>query len=88
MPHVITKEAFSFDELSADARERAINDQIQFLLEVGPDDYPGLKEAIAEAERLQTPWFAGAILWEKSQNVILEDFKENNWDFDIRGNII
>ena len=35
MPHVVTKTAFTLDELSVEARERAINKHIQFLIEVG-----------------------------------------------------
>lgn len=72
---------YKFDELSGKARETAINNEINFLLEVNnslmPDlDSDGVKKAIAKAEAMRTPWFVGSYVWEYCEDEILSNLRE------------
>ena len=73
---VVTKKfkVFKFKELSQQAKEKAINEEVRFYLEaVNYDEMtPKMKEAIDEAERMQTPWFAGEYIWDYCKDDILK----------------
>ena len=79
MPKIVTKqfEVFTFDELGDQARYQAINDEINFMLEVTDYDQAGpeLKKAIDKAEQMQTPWFVGEYVFEYCKTDILEALK-------------
>lgn len=79
----ITKEfkIYSYDELSEEAKEKAINDEINFILKVTPyEEMEGnLKKAIDKANAMQTPWFTAEYIWEYCTDDILEILKE--YDF-------
>ncbi len=68
MPKIVTKqfEVFTFDELEDQARHRAINDEINFMVEFTNYDQAGpeIKKAIDKAEQIQTPWFIGEYVFE------------------------
>ena len=51
-----TYELFGFDELDEAGKEKAINDEIAFYLEMDYETNP-FKDAIDKAEEMQTPWF-------------------------------
>ena len=71
---------YTYDELSEKARSKAMSDLIEFYL----DMYRGTPEeafsfvdlAVKKAERLRTPWFAGAYMIEMAEQEILEDLRQ------------
>jgi hypothetical protein len=79
-----TYSVYKFNELSVKAKEKAINDYIEFELEVFDEHSPDyVKKAVAKAEQMQTPWFAGSYVFDYSDNgrQIIENIKINNYDF-------
>lgn len=80
MPKTVKKEflVYSFEELSKESKDKAINWYIQFILEVtdykqGSDNF---KKACDKAEKMQTPWFVGEYILEYCKEEILEDLSE------------
>lgn len=75
----ISLDVYSFDELSEEGRERAINDYVEFLMDTAdinsPECDPDLKRAILQADRMQTPWFTESYIWEYCEKWILEDLR-------------
>ena len=68
---------YKFNELSEKAKETAINNEIQFMLDVYDveseyvsDEY---KRAIKKADAMQTPWFAGEYIWEYCKDEVLDN---------------
>lgn len=76
-------ELFTFEELSEDAKNTAINGLLDTWLEYGgivwEEAQLAFKLAIAEAERMQTPWFAKEIVFRDCKKYIYEEL--NNWYF-------
>ena len=76
----ITKEyqVFNFNELSNEAKEKAVNDDINYFLECTPyEDMEGkYKKAIDKAEAMQTPWFTGSYIYEYCKKDIEKNLKE------------
>jgi len=74
---IITKEyeIYEFNELTSEAKSRAINDVLMSITDV-PELYPELKEEINRAqdksEKMYTPWFFATYLWEFAEEKILE----------------
>lgn len=66
---------YSFDELSEEAQETATNDLIKDMIDYESDDHyenwPEFRKAVDKATQMQTPWFAGAYLWEYCKEDIL-----------------
>lgn len=78
----ITKQyqVFKFAELSEEAQEKAINDEINFHLETGLwEEIPDMVKAVNKAERMQTPWFTGSYVWEYCKDIILNGL--NDYEF-------
>ena len=71
---------YTYDELNERAQDIALNRQIEFYL----GTYRGTPEeegsiidlAIKKADRLQTPWFAGAYIYEMGREFVLEDLRQ------------
>lgn len=82
---------YRFNDLDTDAKNRALNEEIKFIIEYVDlerlDDnyavYPNLKKAYDECEKMKTPWFLGQYIYEYSGQFIqttLQDlyyFKKN-----------
>lgn len=66
---------YRFDELDADARQRAINDLIEFFSHYDYDfirkSWPKMADAIDKAEQMQTPWFTGQYIYDYCYNDLL-----------------
>jgi len=79
----ITKKfkVYKFDELDKKGKEKAINDEIQVILDLyDPDSAsPKVKKAVEKADRLHTPWFAGSIIWEMCEKEILETLRDEEF---------
>lgn len=76
-----TFNVYKFNELSEDAQNRAVNSELNAMLEVAKieDLSPSMQEAIAEAERLQTPWFLNQIIWESCEDEVREWMNSNEY---------
>lgn len=73
------KRVYEYDELDVKAQETAINDQIQFMLEVEQDS-DIVQNAINKAEENDTPWFAGQILFEDNEDAIMDIVRRSYYD--------
>mgnify|MGYP000937857675 CR=1 FL=1 len=80
----VTYKVYTFDELSEEARERAINDEIKFYLEAySYEDIPEeMQHAIDKAEKMQTPWFTGEYIWEDCKEFILDGCRQYDYTAD------
>ncbi len=71
---------YQFDELSEDAKNRAVQDEITAMLEMYTDPEEDGSEqfwrAVEECERLGTPWFIADAIWEYCQDEILEQVRQ------------
>lgn len=87
----VTKQykVYSFDELSEDAKNRAISDYIDFLLETTlyEDMTENLKKAVDKAESMQTPWFTGSYVFDYCKDELIETIKANEYEFTEDGKI-
>lgn len=87
----ITINGYSFNELSEDAKKRAINDHIEFWCECrgyDSENKGNFEKAVDEAERMRTPWFVGSYIAEYCMDEIIEELEINGYVFDIDGDII
>ncbi len=66
-------EVYEFYELCQESKDRAINEYINFILEVTPYEEMSvdMKKACMQAEKNKTPWFTGSYVWEYCQEDIL-----------------
>lgn len=74
---------YEYDELTTEAKERAIKDHIDFLLEVDwaneeyTPDY--VEEALKKADELRTPWFLGSFIYEYGKEIIEQELKDHDY---------
>lgn len=80
-------EVYTFDELSDEAKEQAICNHIECLMEVyqGEDDM--IHDSVLEADKLQTPWFTGSIIYENHKDDVIEEIKINEYEFTVDGEL-
>jgi hypothetical protein len=82
---LIEEEIYNFDELDQKSKEKAINDEISYYMDFFVNTVPkeewsdGLRKAVNEVERLQTPWFLGEAIWEYCEEEILEICRANKY---------
>ena len=69
-----TYRVFSFNELSKDAQNRAINDEVNAGIELAQDG-DIYWQACEKAEKNRTPWFAGSIAYQDNEQFILESLR-------------
>ena len=83
-------DAYEFEDLSPEAQERAIEDHINFWLEVvSYDEAEGnYKKALDEARSMQTPWFVGNYVYDYCKKDVINEIKINNYLFDVEGNLL
>lgn len=70
---------YTFDQLNEKAQEKAINDQVQFMLDVELDSEM-VENAIQKANDNQTPWFVGKILYEENYDAIMDIVRRSYYD--------
>lgn len=73
-------EFFTYDELSKEAQDRAMNDLINFWIDCldcnnGSDNF---RKAIDKSNSMQTPWFVGEYIYEYCKDELLSEMKLNN----------
>ena len=80
---------YKFEELNQEAKDRAVNDMIQFMLDTYDPEQctKDFKRAVDKSEAMQTPWFAGSYVYEYCLPEIIETIKINEYEFDENGNI-
>lgn len=85
----VTKEfnLYEIDELSRDAREKAIMDYINFEVEVMDEESP-YYGYVEEWERMQTPWFLHQVIYDKEKESIIDTIKANEYLFFENGELI
>lgn len=75
-------ELYEYDELDEAAQSRALNHMIkmwQLMPDIAPlDAQPKIKQAIEDAERMQTPWFAPEYILEHCR-IELEKELRTRW---------
>ena len=85
----ITLNRYSFEELEDSAKDRAINEYIEFLIKTTNfeklDEENPYYKAYKKSEDLKTPWFIGTFIWEYCEEDILEELKEMGEVFNIKG---
>lgn len=77
---MIKKTIYEFNELTEDAKNRALNEEIKFLIEFTNFEeldsdmaiYPNLKTAFEKCEKNRTPWFLGNFIFEYCGKYISE----------------
>lgn len=73
---------FTFDELSPEAQDKAIQDHITMICETGKElDCEGFRRAVHDAERLQTPWFFESMVYDYCKDEIAEIQRVNEYEF-------
>lgn len=81
----LTLSAFEFADLKGKARENAINSHIQFLIEIGAEEY---QDSFEKSEKMRTPWFLPEILWEDHEADIIANIELNGYLFDLNGDLL
>jgi len=78
----ITTNLYSFDELSEEAKNKAIIEQINFEIEVADENSPFIP-VFEEMERMHTPWFTAATIFHTPEykNIIIENLRVNEYTF-------
>jgi hypothetical protein len=72
----VRTKVFKFDELSSEAKEKAINDHINFEIEVMDENTCLIfDKAVKKSEQMQTPWFLGSYIFEYHKDIILESVR-------------
>lgn len=90
---VVTKKynVYSFDELCEESKEKAINDYIDFLVQV--TDFESLNKnsnmykAYKKANEMRTPWFLGSYVWEYCQKQIMKELKGSQYEYLENGSV-
>ena len=77
---------YEFDELTPELQMKAINDHIEFEIEVMNEESPYYDCAV-EMEKMQTPWFLGEAIYDAYKQDIIDTIKIN-YLFDDEGEIL
>ena len=81
---------YTIDDLEGNAKEKAIYDHIEFLLEVMPYEKqdPAIQIAIDDATRNKTPWFTPNYVYDYAYDHIIDSIRINEYLFSAGGNLI
>jgi hypothetical protein len=82
---IITKkyEVYKFEELNKKAQDKAISDEIRFMVETisYEEANTNLKKAYDKAEEMMTPWFTESYIYDYCKDEIIETIKINEYAF-------
>jgi len=81
------RHGYTIDDLSKEARNKALAKHIQFIIETMNEDSI-YYEAAKEMERQQTPWFLGETLFFDEREAILDEIRANYYLFDEDGELL
>ena len=78
----ITKifKVYTFDELSDEAKEKALIDQIRFEMDIMDETSP-YWHCVIEMEKMRTPWFLGQAIYDDHKEDLIQTIKLSNWCF-------
>lgn len=82
----ITINLYSFSELSDEAKEKAIHNHINFIIET-MDEQSYFYQYHKEMERMLTPWFLEQVIYEKAKKEVIEDIEINDYLFFVDGEL-
>ena len=82
-----TFELYGFDELNKDAKDKAISDHIEFIIEI-MDENSLYYHCAEEMDKMQTPWFIGECIYEHHKDDILNDLQHGGWYFFKDGSVV
>ena len=75
-----TIKLYKFDELNKEAKNKAIDDIVNFYVKYTDIEVlhknSNLYKAIKKADEMQTPWFVGHFIWEYCEKQILKDLRQ------------
>jgi len=71
---------YQFDELSDEAKNKALMDQVEFEIETMDENSP-FYSISEEMERMQTPWFLGETIFHEHREELIETIKANKYEF-------
>lgn len=78
--HTITIDRYSFDELSEQAQNKAlnefINDRLKWNCDSDYENWPNFKKAVDDAQAMQTPWFTNSFILDYCKDEIVVMLKE------------
>lgn len=80
----ITKKykVYSFDELSDKAKEKALEQEIEFWLEINYEDLPKcIKTAIDKVEKIHPHWFTGSYIYQECQKFLVDTIRANKYQY-------
>jgi hypothetical protein len=74
---------FKYDELSQDAKDTAISNEIAYFIDcVNYDDMSdAMRKACDKAESMRTPWFVGEYIYDYCKEEIEDCMRFNDYDF-------
>lgn len=80
----VTYEVYEYKELSENAKNKVIDDYINFIIECIPynDLSENMRKAVDKADHMKTPWFTGSYIYEYALDEILEGVKQNKYLID------
>ncbi len=80
----VTYEVYEYKELAEDAKNKAIGDYINFILECIPynDLSENMKKAADKADSMQTPWFTGSYIYEYALTEIEDNLQDDRFLID------
>lgn len=81
------RKGYEFKDLSEDAKFKALNDQIQFEIEVMNENSPFF-EAAQKMQKMQTPWFLAETLFHDYKPQLIENIEINEYLFDEDGDML
>ena len=82
---------YEFNELSEEAKNRAINDHIEFWCECRQYDEENkgnFERAVDKAEEMRTPWFVGEYIADYCMDEIIKEIELNEYLFDVNGKLL
>ncbi len=77
---------YKYDELSSEAKQVALYDQVKFEVDVMDEHSPYWKYAV-EMEKMQTPWFIYEAILDKEGESIEDGIRANGFYFLPNGKI-
>jgi hypothetical protein len=81
------RNGYEFNDLSEEAKNKVLNDQINFEIEVINEDSPYFYLA-EKMEKMQTPWFLGEAILDNHKEDLIDIINVNEYLFDEEGEML
>jgi hypothetical protein len=80
---IVEYEVFEYNELSHDAKNKAISEAIKYIMDHDFETieklWPDVAKAIEKAESMRTPWFASQYICDLCQDTLLAILNYENY---------